>query len=332
MRIRIDEELNNATFSISNLVEDQTLHGQKPSVMSKVNFGNFKLLKGYLIIAVSSRSRINNVTKWKIALNEIALTRTFRPYLEYEMSDKIYQALFVYDVSKILSATQPEAIFKLKYEGKEPITVNVASMITFHSYSEGSIKVSCIAEVFNLNNYVLDLSPHAVTMQRHREGVLYLGIVSEQNSEVKIIDSNGNNLMVHSLGKGFNFIESGLKHTWTNMLTLKCEDPLARHIFHCTAYTTLEYPNINIRRYSINNNYLELALVNESSTAADNCEIIVLKTGTIIQRLHVDTLHAGEERTIKMPLSNKISGKVTIRLIWRKALKVFIKDQAIELK
>jgi hypothetical protein len=335
MRIRIDEELDNATFSINNLVEDQVLHNQKPSVISKVDFGNFKFLKGYLIIAISSRGKINNATKWKIALNGIALTREFKPHLESRISENIYQALFVYDVSKILNTIQPLALFKMKYEEKEPITINAVSLITLHQYNESNVKIACVAEALSLDNYVLDLSQHVLDQKKYKESMLYLGIVSEQGSKLKL-NSSDSNLAVHNLGRGFNFIETSLRSAKTDKLILKGEDPLTRHIFHCIAHTTLEYPSITIKQYLItsnnNYNYLELVLANESPVDADDCEVIVFKMGIPIQRLSLGPFNAGEGRSIKIPLLNKISGRIVVRLVWRKALKTLTRDQIIELK
>jgi hypothetical protein len=332
MRIRISEELNNATFLINNLVEDQVLDTQKSSVLSRAVFGNFKLIKGYLIIAISGRDKIDNITKWKLTLNNIALTREFKPHLESKTSEKAYQALFVYDVSKILNTAQSEALFKMKYEGKEPVTVNVVSLITFHQYIESSVRISCTAEILNLNNhYILDLSPYATT-QKYKECILYLGIVSERNSRLKLINSDNNSFTVHNLGKGLNFIETSLQDTKTSKLILEGEDLSARHIFHCVAYTTLEYPSIAIKQFSVTNNGLELILINEGSASADECEIIVFKTGVPMQKISLGLFNASEERSIKIPLPNKINGKIVIRLIWRKALKTFTRDQIIESK
>jgi hypothetical protein len=335
MKIRVSEEYNEAINAINNLLEDRTLHEQETTISSRLDLGNYRLLKGYLVIGVTSNERIENVTKWKITLNEVTLTREFKPHVEARINERIHQSLFVYDVTKILSSMQQEAILKIKYEGKRPITVNSATLISFHHYLEASSKSDCIFEIASLNSYMINLTSCNNHAERFNERVLYLGIVTDQKDDIQIMNEQNETLYTQRLVNGFNLIELNLQDINANELIIKSVAATTRLIFHCITCTSINYPRIEVKDLSIlkDVNAIELKLLNGGADA-DNCEVILLKAGNLVQRFDIGVFKSGEEKFIRIPLTQgigKTSGKLILRIIWQKALRLFSREYVIDI-
>jgi hypothetical protein len=335
MKIRVSEEYNEAINAINNLLEDHTLGEHETTISSRLDLGNYQLLKGYLIIGVTSNEKIENIIKWKITLNEVTLTREFKPHMEARISERIYQSLFVYDVTKILSSMQQEAVLKIKYEGKRPITVNNATLISFHRYLEASSKSDCIFEIAGLNNYTINLTSCSGHTEKFNERVLYLGIITDQKDTIQIMNKQNETIHMQHLANGFNLIELNLKDINANELIIKSNVATTRLVFHCVTCTSINYPRIDVESLSIlrDVNVVELKLLNRGADA-DNCEVILLKAGNPVQRFNIGLFKSGEEKFIRIPLTQdtgKISGKLILRIIWRKALRLFSQEYVINI-
>lgn len=328
MRIKIEEEMPKATFAINNLIEDYSFQGRETQVVSKVAFPQYKPLKGYLIIAVSSNDRINDIIKWKVSLNNIALTREFRPHIDVKIDEKTYQAVFAYEISKILSST--DLTLKISYEGKDKIKIDTASLLTFHQYDDDNVYVSCISEVVQLNDYEMILP--TVNNKDYKESTIYMGVTAQKPSTLLINANNSNDSNTFILREGFNLIEASLsRYRTADRITLKCDDQSARHLFRCVTYSSISYPNLELEHRRIDNSNIDLVIKNIGVAKADHIELIILRSGLPIQKFVVGPMEANEERNVRLslPMFNDINKKMTIRVIWRKALRTFVKDYQI---
>ncbi|MEM0027246.1 MAG: hypothetical protein QXT53_03940 [Ignisphaera sp.] len=327
MRIKIEEEMPKATFAITNLIEDYSFQGSETQVVSKVTFPQYKPLKGYLIIAVSSNDKVNDIIKWKVTLNNIALTREFRPHIDAKIDERTYQAIFAYEVSKILTST--DLTLKISYEGKDKIKIDAASLITLHQYDDDEVYVLCISEVVQLNNYEIVLP--TINNKNYRESTMYIGIIAQKRSVLRIDANNDhNNSSTFTLREGFNLIEANLnRYRTSDKVVLKCDDTSARHLFRCITHSSIIYPDLDIKHQRLDKNNVDLIIKNIGFSKTDHTELIILKGGIPTEKFIIGSMEPDEERKIRLLVSNNISKRMTIRVIWRKALRTFVKDHQI---
>ncbi len=328
MRIRIEEEHKNSTFAITSLVEDYVLQGQGSQVISKTTFPRYKPFRGYLIVIVSSNNKVSDIIKWKVALNNIALTREFRPHIDAKINEKLYQAIFVYEVSKILSSNG--LTFKISYEGKERIKIDGAVLITLHQYDDDNTYLLCNSEIIPLIDYY-EMELPTQKYKDYRTAYIHMGIIAQKPSQLHfIVDSNQNKLF--PLGEGFNFIETNI-HDVSSLtkIKLKCDNEMTRHVFNCVVFSSALQPDIILNHYELNENNLKLQVRNVGASRADAVEVLIIRSGWVMQRLSLGTMNSNEEKSINIVLPKDIARKVMVRILWRKVLRTFVRDYQITL-
>ena len=102
-----------------------------------------------LALVVSSRGFSGNMT-WKVALNEVTLTREFKPQTIVEIDDRVY-AVQVFDISNI---TRTSGMYNLRIvcEAAEPISINSVFIL-------GALKSGNISATLSVGVGVLAVRP-----------------------------------------------------------------------------------------------------------------------------------------------------------------------------
>ncbi|OYT45786.1 MAG: hypothetical protein B6U85_08290 [Desulfurococcales archaeon ex4484_42] len=102
-----------------------------------------------LALVVSSRGFSGNMT-WKVALNEVTLTREFKPQTIVEIDDRVY-AVQVFDISNI---TRSSGMYNLRIvcEAAEPISINSVFIL-------GALKSGNISATLSVGVGVLAVKP-----------------------------------------------------------------------------------------------------------------------------------------------------------------------------
>ena len=102
-----------------------------------------------LALVVSSRGFSGNMT-WKVALNEVTLTREFKPQTIVEIDDRVY-AVQVFDISNI---TRSSGMYNLRImcEAAEPVSINSVFIL-------GALKSGNISATLSVGVGVLAVKP-----------------------------------------------------------------------------------------------------------------------------------------------------------------------------
>ncbi len=321
MELKLCEEYRHSTYAIHSLIEDQTLTGAGEGVISRIILPQLPVVQSYLII-ILSRDPIYTFTKWKISLNNIILTREFKPHIDSQVNEKLTHSLFIYDVTKTLG---PDINLKIGYEGKKPLRVDAALLITIHRYEEFHLGFNFITKILNLNSSI-DL-PKAKLSFEPTEKYLDMGIIAERSCSLELeFFGNINRSVKREIVYGFNMVEMPMDRDLDiNSINIRCSNP-ARHIFTCLFSLYSNYPRIDVRNIDMLDNELSLTLYNAGNSTADDVEIVFFRYGVQIYRLRVGSLKPSEEKSVLIPKSVVKVNNVTVRIIWYKALRMFSKD------
>lgn len=323
MELRISEEYRQSTYAINSLIEDQVLSGSGEGVVSRTSLPPLPIVQGYLMVILSREPTYTSFTKWKLSLNNIILTREFKPHIDTQVSERLAHSIFIYDVTKTLSR---EVNLKIGYEGKKPLKVDAVLLITVHRYEEFHLGFNFITKVLNLNTVVdipkIDLSFEPT--EKH----LNIGITAERNSslELEILGNVGRSLR-REVARGFNMVEVPVERNLDiSSINVKCSSGLARHIFTCLFSLYSNYPRIGVKSTAVSDNGIQIALYNSGDSSADDVEVVFLRYGVQVHRIKIGGLKPGEEKDITIPRSITKMNNVIARIVWYKALRVFSRD------
>lgn len=322
MELKLYEEYKQSTYTITSFVEDQVLTGRGEGITSRALLPQIPVLQGYLLIALSRDPMYTSFTKWKISLNNIILTREFKPHIDKPISEKLAQTLFIYDVTKTLSR---DVTLKIGYEGRKPIRVDTALLITIHRYNEFHLGFNFITKIVNLSSSI-DLPETSLSFEP-TESYLDMGVVAEKSCslELEVVGNNVRNVK-HAIVQGFNMVEIPIERGLSiRLINSRCSGP-ARHIFTCLFSLYSNYPRIDVEGVNLTEEGLSITLHNTGSTSADDVEVILLRHGVQVYRSRLGGLKAGEVRSVSIPRSSIRGNNTTARILWYKALKVFSRD------
>lgn len=328
MEIRFRDEIRQAVCSVINALEDQTLHPKGSSATSKVRLSSLPVVKAYLVVTVSRNANftISDIFKWKIALNEVIISREFKPHIDTVIDGKVAQSLFVYDVSMALS---PETNLRIGYEGRDRLKLEAATLIILYGYEASDTYLECVGKAAQLGCLSLTLGTPSINDVRNAN--LYSGIIAERANKLMIgFSSNGAQGSIEGrLSPGFNLLEIVLPHVCRSVEYRGGSEGGApsRHVFTCAVVTNLKLPEINVRKAGIADDVLNIELSNVGEGSAEHMEVLVLRCGQPLQRVQVGTLKPGEvkELVARIPGIPK-PGIYVVRVMWRKACRTFYKD------
>uniref|UniRef100_A0A7C2VM71 Uncharacterized protein n=1 Tax=Ignisphaera aggregans TaxID=334771 RepID=A0A7C2VM71_9CREN len=338
MVIAIANEYLNGVHQLYNLVEDKVLCNNskdKESIESKTRLSTQDIVAAYLILSFT-RSKNIDIIKWKIAFNDVILTRELKPHIEKPINDELVHSLFVYDVTKIMPKN--ETYIKLSCMGKGFVRLDGATLVTIMRYKGFHTCISCDVDPYTIGESsakTYSLSPSF----EFNEALLYVGLVAQTPTWMQISISPSES-RVYNIIKGYNVIEANFKKSVLKEVKIKSGVPhCMHHVFSCAVLRYVEYPYINIESIQVDGSTLKLRLRNTGNSSCDSLDLLLLRYGIPLRRFSLPPLKPDEYLDQELNLQNivKQSGininnmnNITLRIIWSKAYKLFEYDVPIK--
>ena len=329
MSLLIQEEHLNTAFTLSSIIEDSQIGGHYgKSLGARAIISQHPIKKAYLILAITLSSQFNPMYRWKIVLDEVVLTREYKPIIESSIANSIH-SIFVYDVTSTLRNAEPT--LRIVYDGKDPIKIDSALLISlhsyenFHTYIEGYIHILSLTKEL-IRNYRVPTSFNA------NEGKVILGITTTKYDELSVLRKEDGKMLKTKLIPGFNLIELPIDLLKEQTLTYRSQSVYTKHIFHLYVASYSTYPVITIDKVSLNpqDNTLHITLSNTGNTTPDSLMLVLLRYGTVLLRHTLEPLKPGEQREVAIELKDKKTMPSLLRVVWHKATKTFVTDTRIK--
>ncbi len=322
MTLVIKEEQQNSAYTFTSMFEDAVIGGVRgKSLSARATLPQYPIKKAYLLMALSLTSPFNPMHKWKIVLDEVVLTREYKPFIETSVGNTI-RSLFVYDVTSAIKSFEP--MLRVVYDGRNPVRIDVASLITlhdypnFHTYIEGYVHIESLARQLSLTYGI----PASFTPN---EGKIVLAVSAMKNDTVKILDKGTNNSMEYTLSPGINLIEIELGKHSTRTIELTAGSANTIHLFNVLAYSHSIYPRIEVEELRIDDNSLHIVLKNTGQESADDAMVVLLRLGSVIAQQKIGPIKGGEKVELSIPLGGRHTPSL-VRIVWRKATRTFLSD------
>ncbi len=322
MTLVIKEEQQNSAYTFTSMFEDAVIGGIRgKSISARAALPRHPIRKAYLLLALSLTSPFNPMHKWKIVLDEVVLTREYKPFIETSIGNTI-RSLFIYDVTSALKSCEPT--LRVVYDGRNPVRIDVASLITlhnypnFHTYIEGYVRIESLVRRLSLAYGI----PASFTPN---EGKIFLAVSAMKNDTMKVLDKETNSLLEYTLSPGINLVEIDLWNHSARTIEIAAGSAHTIHLFNILAYTHAIYPRIEVEEVGIDGDSLHLVLKNSSQESADDAMVVLLRLGTVIAQQRVGPIKGGEKVEINVPLSGRHTPSL-VRIVWRKATRTFLND------
>jgi len=237
-----------------------------------------------LALVVSSRGFSGNMT-WKVALNEVTLTREFKPQTIVEIDDRVY-AVQVFDISNI---TRSSGMYNLRIvcEAAEPISINSVFIL-------GALKSGNVSATLSVGVGVLAVKPGETTS-------LKLGQKkSIRNSLLLIYDSPSRRAKIKLSVGGKELSISGKVGTYELLLEDVDADeirvvheqsqlpyyPKYFKIYGLLTYSTsIKGPDVKVKDITISEDgKLHVTLTNTGDVSAINVLLVGMHMGEVVFR------------------------------------------------
>ena len=322
MTLIIREEQQNSAHVFTSMFEDAVIGGMRgKSLTSRTALPQYPIRKAYLLLALSLTTPFNPMYKWKIVLDEVVLTREYKPTIETEIENSI-KSLFVYDVTSAIKGFEP--ILKIVYDGRNPIRVDIAGLLTiheyprFHTYLEGYVQIESLVKQPSFSYGI----PSNFTPN---EGRVLLAVTAVKRDTVRVLDKNTNSVFNYTLSPGINLIEMNLRNPATRTIEISAGSTSSVHIFSILAYSHAVYPQIKVEKLHVDENAIHLVLKNIAEEPSDDAMVILLRLGSVIAQHKVGSVKGGESIELTIPISGRHIPSL-VRIVWRKATRTFIND------
>ena len=237
-----------------------------------------------LALVVSSRGFSGNMT-WKVALNEVTLTREFKPQTIVEIDDRVY-AVQVFDISNI---TRSPGMYNLRIlcEAAEPISINSVFIL-------GALKSGNISATLSVGVGVLAVKPGETASLKLRQKR------SPRNSLLLIYDSPSRRAKVKLGIGGKELSVSGKVGTYELLLEDVNTDeikvvheqsqipyyPKYFKIYGLLTYSTsIKGPDVEVKDITISKDgKLHVTLTNTGDVSAINVLLVGMHMGEVVFR------------------------------------------------
>ncbi len=325
MSLVVREEHRDTAFYLASVLEDQSVGGNYGKhVISKVSLPTYPLVKAYMMVFATLKEPFNPMYRWKIAVDDVALTREFRPTVERSLDDGIHAA-FVYDITSAIKNSEPTV--RIVYDGKEPIRIECALMLTIHRYNDFSSYLELYTDPKPVHGR-LSISLGAPQTFEPNERELFLGFACSRPADLTIYGVEGEKI-VRRLANGFNLVE--LKPSSSNIEI----EPSASVNQLFNIYTALytQYPDLDVVAIAKEGTNVRATIVNKGNVAPDDVMVLLLRFGTRVASMKLDSIAPGESKEISLSIGSSsrapAAGPCILRIVWRKGVRNFYKDYRI---
>lgn len=237
-----------------------------------------------LALVVSSRGFSGNMT-WKVALNEVTLTREFKPQTIVEIDDRVY-AVQVFDISNI---TRSSGMYNLRImcEAAEPVSINSVFIL-------GALKSGNISATLSVGVGVLAVKPGETVSLKLRQKK------SIRNSLLLIYDSPSRRAKIKLGVSGKELSISGKVGTYELLLEdVETDEIRVMHeqsqlpyypkyfkIYGLLTYSTsIKGPDVEVKDITISEDgKMHVTLTNTGDVSAINVLLVGTHMGEVVFR------------------------------------------------
>ncbi len=272
-----------------------------------------------LSIVVSSRTFSGNIL-WKVSLNNITLTREFKPQTMVELEEGVY-AIQVFDVSNITRSFTGKYLLKVSCESSSPVRISAAFLV-------GSMKYEGMKGYLTADLGILAIKPGEVTslnLASSHEGkkdlVLMVYDSPSRLASVKVdIDGIASNIN-EKVGVDELLINKGCGECLVKVL--HNESPITYFPKNFKVYGIARYraeylgPKIELIRSEVNGSILKCVIKNVGDVVADRVMIVGMGMGEVLFREHLSKIKPGSEVKVIRELSSDRVKPLVIRLIYQ---------------
>lgn len=335
MAIVIQKEQINTVHRIHNLIEDKILcskNKDRETLVSKIDLPTLEIDAAYLLLSFTRSTEID-IVKWKIALNNVILTREFKPHVDVSLNDSYIQSVFVYDVSKILNST--ETMLKISCGAKGYVYLDGATLITLLHYKKFNTQIYCEVDpyVFNTDGPLQKIF-NVIPSFKINETSLHVGIVAPSNSWLTI--STHSNEKKFNLFRGYNVVEVKLGSDPVASINIHGANKNLRYLFSCLTCTYSEFPKIVVDNLQITDSIIRFRIANIGDSKSDRIELLILRHGVPIQKTILKPLEPQEHIDYEINIDNLKQSysnltNIVLRILWSKAYKIYEYDVPIKI-
>jgi len=320
--ITIEDEQLNSISILSSLLEDADVGGARGrNTFARAHIIEKPVRRAYLLISATLNNPFNRLNKWKISLNGVAITREYNPHIETSFMGKIH-SVFVYDVTKTIK--DPEVELLIVYDGKDPIRIDNALLITIHEYPEIHTRVEGYIDLKPLTPNGIEFKYRTAEKFTPNEAKLYIGISALRSSTVNIVEGNSESVVNRRLNPGFTLIEIDEPKHDEESVKIFSDSYHVKHVYSVRFLTKAVYPSIDVEEMKVSEDSIAIKIRNRGPTAADKVMVIALRFGMPLARETIENFAALEAKDIELRISR--NRPTHIRIVWMKGGRTFIKD------
>ena len=237
-----------------------------------------------LALVVSSRGFSGNMT-WKVALNEVTLTREFKPQTIVEIDDRVY-AVQVFDISNI---TRSSGMYNLRIvcEAAEPISINSVFIL-------GALKSGNISATLSVGVGVLAVKPGETVSLKLRQkksirnSLLLIYDLPSRRAKIKL-GVGGKELSISGKVGTYELLLEDVDADEIRVMHEQSQLPYYPKYFKIygllTYSTSIKGPDVGVKDITISEDgKLHVTLTNTGDVSAINVLLIGMHMGEVVFR------------------------------------------------
>ncbi len=271
-----------------------------------------------LTVVASSRTFSGNIL-WKVSLNNVTLTREFKPQTLVELEEGYY-AVHVFDVSNITKSFTGKYVLKVSCESSSPVRISAAFIVGSMSY-EG------------MKGYLtVDLGVLAIKPGESASISLPSGFKGKKDLLLVVYDSPSR---LASMGIDVDGVKEGISEKVgvdellidkecgeCRVKLLHKESPITYFPKSFKVYGVARYraeylgPKVELVRSEVNGSVIKCVVKNVGDVVADKVMIVGMGMGEVLFREYLSKLEPGSEYVFSKELGSDRVRPVVIRLIY----------------
>lgn len=294
----------------------------------------------YMLLITSSNELPGNIT-WKINIDELSLSREFKPHLAIESSGQIY-SVHLFDLSKVVRGGRVYTL-SISCDSSRPVIVEGVELVGVKRFSGVTSELLYSAGCVALN----PSEEYVTTTRLSKDGVGTMSILINMPSRSALVDIVVNNEVIKSLGNSLgvnDVLIPNINLGVENVLAVKHRPAKESYYPRCVnMYSILLYrvsnqgPNIVIEPAEIvaeEGCYkVRLEVRNCGDLPCENLILTGISAGNILFREIIQKLGVGESvvKTYRVD-PKKVTQHVVVRSIYRKLCRQEVNEVRIPIK
>ncbi len=315
-------EYKGVPYRYANLMLGSLGGPNNPKHLTSTIYVENVLKKAVLTVLVRGRDLRPKVMPWKISINDVTLSREFKPQMLLNLNDFTY-ALLAYEVSPIVTKSG-KYLLKISSETSETLEVLQASLT---GVSEAMDVLTAVSHYSG----ILGLTPgEHTTLELPNGGSslgMYLSVKTPSKNSYVVIEHGSTVLKYTNLLEVDEVLVKDMKVTDDRTLRIKHE-VLDNNVGSSSSRVLLlsdvliyrpfnKGPQLNLGLIKAGNGRFEISVSNEGDINAEKPQLVLLANGKLVSKYVIDTLMPGETRNLEITLPDKLdSSNLILRLIY----------------